>query len=220
MATKILLQHIDYDKSTGAWGRYQQSCHTLLHVDLVQYHDSQNDALLAALPQILRDWAVNSPGDPGRLIRAGCIATDRQAIRPSVYPGQLTVHSQNGNGSYTVYTTDSRCTCLDWRPERQCKHVLAIAARDVLDSVTISCTVDHAVSGGRTRNIMIHDSKLILVQEGRGEPRKPRNPQWHTARRWLQEHNYELQQMHWIDDVGAAHRRRRYHYVPMKEAVQ
>ena len=47
----------------------------------------------------------------------------------------------------------------------------ATQARAILDDVTITLTVNHLVTGGTRRNIMIHDSKLILVQEGTAEPR-------------------------------------------------
>ena len=95
----------------------------------------------------------------------------------------------------------------------------ATQARAILDDVTITLTVNHLVTGGTRRNRMIHDSKLILVQEGCAEPREPRNPQFNTARQWLIDRDYKLQDKHWLDGYPLTHRRCRYHYVPMKEAA-
>ena len=215
MSIKILHQIVNYDKSAQAWGLYRLD--QIFQMKLIRHFDTQANAILAALPQILRDWVANVPGDPGRLTRACCIAVDRQAIKRNGHPGQMTVHSQNGNGSYTVNTTDSHCTCPDWCPDRQCKHVLAIAARDVLDTVTISLTLNQTVTGGRTRNIMIHDSKIVAVQEANEPPHKPRNPDFHSALRWLMEHNYVQQQSHWLDDyTGCPSRREKRIYVQME----
>lgn len=50
--------------------------------------------------------------------------------------GVFTVRSFSGNGVYIVSTTDGFCTCPDskYRPRRICKHRIALALREGLES--------------------------------------------------------------------------------------
>ena len=170
---------------------------------------------MAAVPDLIRDWAATADGDPGRIARAAAIALDRKAITNGD-PGIHRVESQNGNATYTV--TDDRCTCLDWRPGHQCKHEIAIKARALLDEATITLTTDCLVTASNRHPIIV-EQKLISVQEGTDPPRQPRNPQFLTAVRWLTDRNYDLYQCYWTQKLYMAviHRTKRYHYIPMGE---
>jgi len=187
-------------------------------ISLIKYHDTQDDAILAACPLLIQTWATNANGEPRRIARGAAIALDRPAITNGE-AGTHQVKSQNGNGTYTV--TDDRCTCPDWRPAHHCKHQLAVQARALLDEVTITLTTDCLVTGSN-RHPIIADQKLISVQEGTAAPRQPRNPQFMTAVHWIVSHDYQLYQAYWTNKplMAVVHRMKRYHYIPMKEAVK
>lgn len=217
MSIKILHQIIDYDKSVAAWGRYQMNTISTLDVTLIKHYDTQADAILAASPQLIQTWAAGAPGDPSRIARGAAIALDRKAI----YHGEAGTHqvsSQNGNGTYTL--AFDRCTCPDWRPAHHCKHELAVQARALLDEATITLTTNCRVTGNNKAPIIV-DQKLIAVQEGTDTPRKPRNPEFMTAVRWLLDRDYELYQAAWSSNPYRAvtERIKRYHYIPMTEAA-
>jgi hypothetical protein len=146
MTTTVLNQTIEYDQSARAWGLYGPDA------QLIKYHDSHEDALLASLPDDIRQWAETiatkfGPRFRSRVIKGAAIAArDRQ--EPCIIGNPL----ERGNtfritgDQGIVYTVNlppgQTCSCPDFQEggapffmdfatsqhrRIYCKHILALS---------------------------------------------------------------------------------------------
>jgi hypothetical protein len=120
-ATPILAQVFEYDKSAKAWGRYDGDG------NLLHYHDTLAQAVRAALPPELAEWAAGQPDQKRGLAAAQLIA--QGAVRPD--PEAAGVYAQSYcrdgyTGDYTINVPAGTCTCPDFNiRQKACKHLLA-----------------------------------------------------------------------------------------------
>jgi hypothetical protein len=132
MATTIVDQVIEYDNSARAWAQLRTDDSM---VELIKYHDSEQDAIYAALPADLQDWVDTRrlDGDGGaRALRAAAIIANGQIKPDSQAYGIYHVpyrREQNGmtyEGAHIVNARARTCTCEDRRYRSAwCKHLLA-----------------------------------------------------------------------------------------------
>lgn len=121
MATQILDQTIEYDKVAGAWGRY--SCAG----ELVHYHDSEMQAIGAALPASMAGWVAHYAGTAldARAVKAARIVAENRIQANPNHAGCWLVTGDTGN-VYSVHVGSLACDCEDKRHgQRWCKHLLA-----------------------------------------------------------------------------------------------
>jgi hypothetical protein len=125
MATAIIDQVIVYDNKAGAWAQMHKDGQTL---DLIRYHDTERDGILAALPEDLRQWVESHTGEPGRVLRAAQLLAENEATFGRIEPiydavGAYTFH---GPTKHIANAKHNRCSCEDFRYKRQtCKHLYA-----------------------------------------------------------------------------------------------
>lgn len=132
MATTIVDQTIEYDNSARAWAQMRQDG---MAVELVRYHDSEEDAVYAALPADLQAWVDTRrlDGDGGaRALRAAALIANEQ-IKPDpqaygIYyvPFEREENGMRYQGQHIIDVRRKTCTCEDRRYRSAwCKHILA-----------------------------------------------------------------------------------------------
>ena len=125
MATTIVDQIIEYDNSAQAWAQMQRAG---LAVDLVKYHDSEEAAILAALPDDLREWVQTHSGSNGapaineRYLRAACYLVEGR-IKPDPQAFGI-YHARGDSGAYVINCSTRACTCPDRQASNYCKHLI------------------------------------------------------------------------------------------------
>jgi hypothetical protein len=126
MSTKpIVAQTFNYDKSAKAWGRYDGEG------ELIHYHDTLPDAIRAALPPELAEWAAGQGDQKRGLAAAQLIANGEVRPDPEAYGmyGKSYRRVENGvtyAGEYFINVLDHTCTCPDFQiRQKPCKHLLA-----------------------------------------------------------------------------------------------
>ena len=125
MAIQILSQIIEYDKSARAWAQIRREG---MRADLVRYHNSKAEAILAALPADLRTWAKDTTRRHPRLGKrplkaAVIIATGR--VQPSPRFAEFYDVLGDSGTTYQVSPAARVCSCEDNRRGHYCKHLLA-----------------------------------------------------------------------------------------------
>jgi hypothetical protein len=121
MTVHILDQVVEYDKTAGAWGRYS------FDGELVHYHDSQDDATMAALPEELQGW-VKIQADQGRALRAAALIANGEIVADREAYGIYSRKYQHDGytGHYVIDAKRGTCTCPDFEHHRlMCKHIMA-----------------------------------------------------------------------------------------------
>jgi hypothetical protein len=132
MAKTILNQVVEFDKSAGAWAQLEQDGAV---VELRKYHDSQDDAILAALPADLHAWVLlrqKQDGDGGsRALKAAALIANAEIIPDQEAYGIYHVayrRKENGveyEGVHVVDARRGRCSCEDHQyKSSHCKHIL------------------------------------------------------------------------------------------------
>ncbi len=121
MSTTILDQVVEYDKMAGAWGRYS------FEGELVHYHDSEIQAVAAALPASMASWVEHYAGTKldTRAVKAARIVAENRITANPNHAGFWLVQGDSGS-TYSVHVGSLACDCEDKRHgQRWCKHLLA-----------------------------------------------------------------------------------------------